>query len=277
MTAHNNPKKMVMTIILFFAFVVSSMFTEAKELFQQKGQEAEYIKKKPYIVFLITEDPNNYEAHKTVPLFADMLEKEHGYKCKVILGKGTHGAYSYPDLKSLAKADLLVVFARRIALPHDQMSAIKSYLSKGKPLIGIRTANHAFKVNGKVEDGFEDWPGFVADILGCENRGYGSAELGTDVAIVSEASSHPVLNNVQPSQWHSTGQIYHVAPLLDKEATVLLRGKVEDKTEPIAWTRKAGKSKVFYTSLGHPDDFQETPFVTLLINGIKWSLAKDGF
>ncbi|MBS1746492.1 MAG: ThuA domain-containing protein, partial [Bacteroidetes bacterium] len=243
---------------------------------QHIHQGTENLKKKPYIVFLITEDTNNYEAHKTIPLFADMFEKEHGYTCKVILGKGTHGAYSYPDLKPLDKADLLVVFARRIALPHDQMKAIKNYLNKGKPLVGIRTANHAFKVNGKIEDGFEDWPGFVADILGCENRGYGSAELGTDVTIDAEAGDHPVLNGVQSAQWHSTGQIYHVAPLLDKDAKILLWGKVENKTEPIAWTRKAGKSKVFYTSLGHPDDFKVTSFLTLLINGIKWSLAKEG-
>ncbi len=276
MAAYNTPPKMIMKIILFFVFVVSSISVEGKELFQQIKREAEYIKKTPYIVFLVTEDSNNYEAHKTVPLFADMLEREYGYKCEVILGKGTHTAYRYPDLKSLTKADLLVVFARRIALPHDQMNAIKSYLRKGKPLVGIRTANHAFQVFGKVQDGFEQWPGFVAEVLGCENRGYGSAELGTDVTIDSVALGHPVLKNVLPAKWHSTGQIYHVAPLLDKEATVLLWGKVEDKTEPIAWTRTLGKSRVFYTSLGHPDDFQATPFITLLINGIKWALAKDG-
>jgi type 1 glutamine amidotransferase len=55
---------------------------------------------------------------------------------------------------------------------------------------------------------------------------------------------------------------------------VLLTGKVENLTEPIAWIRKAGKSKVFYTSLGYPTDFKSAPFLTLLENAIRWSLDK---
>jgi type 1 glutamine amidotransferase len=177
-------------------------------------------------------------------------------------------------MEVLSKTDLLVVFARRIALPQEQMNAIKGYLSKGKPLIGIRTANHAFTVSGKVEDGFEDWPAFVADILGCQNRGYGPVAPGTDVSLVSEAANHPIVKDLQIQQWHSKGSIYKVAPLLDKDATVLLQGKVNDSVEPIAWTRTAGKSKVFYTSLGYPADFQTEQFITLLISGIKWALDK---
>jgi type 1 glutamine amidotransferase len=226
-------------------------------------------------VFLITKDTNNYEAHNTIPRFAETLKKEHGYKVIVLLGDGDHGSYRYPSLEALSQADLLVVFARRIALPHEQMNAIKTYLSKGKPLIGIRTANHAFSVSGKVEDGFEDWPAFVADILGCENRGYGPVESGTDVSLVPEAANHPIVKDLKTQQWHSEGSIYHVAPLLDKGATVLLKGKVNDLVEPIAWTRTADKSRVFYTSLGHPTDFKLQQFITLLVSGIKWALDKE--
>ena len=269
--AYNKQKILIITIILLFAFVTNNGSVGTKVLIQQK---AEYIKKKPSIVFLITKDSNNYEADKTIPVFAEMLRKQHGYDVTVLLGKGDHGSYSYPSLEALSGADLLVVFARRIALPHEQMNAIKAYLSKGKPLIGIRTANHAFAVSGKVEDGFEDWPAFVADFLGCQNRGYGPAEPGYDVTLVPEAASHPIIKDLQLKQWHSKGSIYKVAPLLDKEATVLLIGKVNDAVEPIAWTRTAGKSRVFYISLGYPDDFQTPHFITLLTNGIKWAMDK---
>ena len=270
-------KNWVITIILLFAFVMSNT-AGAKKSIQSIKQKTEYMAKKPRIVFLITKDTNNYEAHNTMPQFAETLEREHGYKVTVLLGKGDHGSYRYPSMEALSKADLLVVFARRIALPHEQMNAIKSYLSKGKPLIGIRTANHAFAVQGKVgdvADGFEDWPEFVADFLGCENRGYGPHELGYDVTLVPEAASHPIVKDLQIKQWHSKGGIYKVA-LLDKEATVLLTGKVNgsDSVEPIAWTRNAGKSRVFYISLGYPDDFQTPQFISLLTNGIKWALDK---
>jgi type 1 glutamine amidotransferase len=77
-------------------------------------------------------------------------------------------------------------------------------------------------------------------------------------------------------QWHSEGNVYLVAPLLDKNATVLLTAKANDLTEPIAWTHTVGNSKIFYTSLGHPADFKTPEFITLLINGINWSLDKHG-
>jgi type 1 glutamine amidotransferase len=273
MTAHDKRKTLIVTIILVLAFIANNVSAGAKELIKQMSHEVNYINKKPLIVFLISEDTNNYEAHKTVPVFAEMLQKEHGYDVSVLLGTGGHGSYRYPSLDVLSKADLLVVFARRLALPHEQMNAIKNYLSKGKPLIGIRTAHHAFSVLDKVEEGYENWPAFTSDFLGCENRGYGPADLGYDVSIVSEAANHPILEEIQPQQWHVEGGLYHVA-LLDRDATVLLRGKLNDKIEPVAWTRTAGKSRVFYTSLGHSSDFKTPQFITLLLNGIKWTLDK---
>lgn len=275
MAVPNKQNTLIITIILLFAFAMDNACAETHGLIQQIKQKVENVNRKPCIVFLITEDPNNYEAHKTVPLFAEMLTKEQGYKVTVLLGSGDHGSYRYPSMDALSEADLLVIFARRIALPHEQMNAIKNYLSKGKPLIGIRTANHAFTVNGKVEEGFEDWPAFVADILGCQNRGYGPPESGVDVSIIPEAASHPIIKDIQTKQWHSEGSIYQVAPLLDKEATVLLIGKMNDKTEPVAWTRTAGSNKVFYTSLGYPSDFKKPQFNTLLVNAIKWALIRN--
>lgn len=277
MKVYNQQKNLVITIILLFACVMNNTSAGAGKSIQPIKQKTARIAKKPRIVFLITKDTNNYEADKTVPRFAETLEKKHGYEVTVLLGTGEHGSYRYPSMEALSQADLLVVFARRIALPHEQMNAIKTYLSKGKPLIGIRTANHAFAVQGKiadVADGFEDWPDFVADFFGCQNRGYGPHELGYDVTLVPESASHPIVKDLQIKQWHSKGGIYKVAPLLDKEATVLLMGKANDSVEPIAWTRNAGKSRVFYISMGYPDDFQTQQFITLLTNGIKWALDK---
>ena len=92
------------------------------------------------------------------------------------------------------------------------------------------------------------------------------------MAVVPEADNHPILNGIEPKQWSSMGNVYHVAPLTDKSATILLTGTAGGKVEPIAWTRTAGKSRVFYTSLGYPEDFQQPQFRTLLINGIRWAL-----
>ncbi len=224
------------------------------------------------IVFLITEDVNNYEAHKTVPVFAEMLRSKYGYKVTVLLGSGGHGAYRYPGMEPLQDADLLIVFARRIALPADQLKAIREYLAKGKPLIGIRTAHHAFAALERIEEGFEAWPEFTPDVLGCINRGYGAAEHGTDIYVVPKAEGHQILNGLPSAKWHTKGQAYHIAPLVDRAAVVLLEGTMDGRTDPVAWTRMSGESKVFYTSLGHPADFETPEFLILLTNAIKWAL-----
>jgi type 1 glutamine amidotransferase len=207
-----------------------------------------------------------------MPKFADMLTSKLDFQVTVLQGKGDLSSFHFPGLEILSEADLVIVFFRRIALKHEQMEIIKSYLNEGKPLIGIRTANHAFSVRDEVPDGYESWWDFVPNILGCDNKGYGAVESGTEVAVNPEANGHSILKGFEPANWHSTGNIYHVAPLLDEEATVLLTGKADGKVEPIAWTRFANKSRIFYTSLGYPDDFKLPQFRRLLINAIYWAL-----
>ncbi|HZH36018.1 MAG TPA: hypothetical protein VEX65_02015, partial [Flavisolibacter sp.] len=45
---------------------------------------------------------------------------------------------------------------------------------------------------------------------------------------------------------------------------------------PVAWTWQNGwGARVFTTTLGHPEDFNQEPFQRLVINGIHWALGKD--
>jgi type 1 glutamine amidotransferase len=68
----------------------------------------------------------------------------------------------------------------------------------------------------------------------------------------------------------SKGSLYQVSPL--KSGThVLWNGKVEGQAEePVAWTFvRADGGSSFYTSLGHPTDFDEPAFCLLLANAIR--------
>ena len=224
------------------------------------------------ILILFSEDPDNYGAHQTMPAFAKTLEATNRYRVTLIKGEGELAAFRFPGLAdALGKTDLLIFFARRIALPHDQLDALKGYFKAGKPLVALRTANHGFAPRGKIAEGHAAWPEFVSDILGCENRGYGPASAGTAVAVAPGAARHVILHGI-PTTWHSKGNVYHVAPLLDSSATVLLTGTIPNKVEPVAWTRMAGGSRVFYTSLAHPTDFETQHVPTLLLNGVRWAL-----
>lgn len=178
----------------------------------------------PRIVFLVNAEPDNYEADRTIPRFAQALHEARGYDCRVLEGQLPFERLRFPGLESLEQADLLVIFFRRSALAREQLDLIRRHLAAGKPLVGIRTANHAFSVRSEPAPGHEAWWEFVPEVLGCENRGYGKTEDGVDVTVATGQADHPILEGVTPLPWHSEGPLYRVAPLLDARATVLLLG-----------------------------------------------------
>jgi len=61
-------------------------------------------------------------------------------------------------------------------------------------------------------------------------------------------------------------------------ARPLLMGRWSDRAdpEPVAWTNTYHGGRIFYTSLGHPDDFKLPPFNRLLLNAIRWALDRHG-
>lgn len=228
---------------------------------------------KKQITFLISEDPDNYEAPWTMPAFAAQLSKEKGYQTHVLLGSGPREEYILPAPDKIAEADLLVIFIRRVALPDEQLALIRDHLEKGKPIIGLRTANHAFSIPSEnISEDHDEWWGFVPDVLGHENRGYGPALSPTRVVINPKHRKHPILKGIAVSSWGSQGNIYLIQPLNDKKAKLLLQGKSASHNEPVAFTRKVGKSDVFYTSLGFPTDFSKSPFIRLMHNAVDWAL-----
>jgi nicotinamidase-related amidase/type 1 glutamine amidotransferase len=224
--------------------------------------------KRPHVVFLINED--EYGAATTLPAFAQLLRDCFNYRSTVVLG---HGQHDLTGIEALETADVAVLFVRRRALPKEQMEILRKYLDSGKPLVALRTSCHGFAPGGSVPAGSEVWPTFDRDVLGCSYHGHGPNQLGTEVAVAPEAAGHPILAHVKPAQWHSRGSIYEVRPL-DEKATVLLVGSVLNLKEPVAWTRNYKGARVFFTSLGHPDDFAQPQFRMLLVGAIHWAMGR---
>jgi type 1 glutamine amidotransferase len=65
-----------------------------------------------------------------------------------------------------------------------------------------------------------------------------------------------------------------VQPLKSTTTPLLIGAIPNQEPEPVAWTNLSGpqKTRVFNTSLGHPEDFTSPQFRKLLTNGIFWSL-----
>ncbi len=230
----------------------------------------------PEVVILIGED--EYHTWETLPEFAEHDLRPLGWEVRLIQ-QDAADKHRFPGLvDALREADLLVVSVRRRALPADQLAAVRSHLDAGRPLVGLRTASHAFSPRAEDAALGAAWTGFDGEILGGNYNGHHGT--GPQVTLRSEASqtTHPVLIGVDPASFRSVGSLYRVRPLRPG-TTVLLHGSVPDKPEePVAWTHLAGRSKarVFYTSLGHPEDFRAPDFRRLLRNGMQWAMNREG-
>ncbi len=225
---------------------------------------------RPRVVLAISED--EYKTNETLPKFAvEVLETQLGLRATVLQADSNNG-HVIPGLAAaLEQADLLFVSIRRRALPADDLAAVRSYLASGRPLVAIRTASHAFDARGKGPAGHAEWPTFDPDVLGGNYKGHHGDGPKTKVATSTASAKQPILAGVE-TPFESSGSLYKVSPLASS-ATPLLVGSIPGQpAEPVAWTNKFGKSRVFYTSLGHSDDFRNPQFVRLLGNAVSWAL-----
>ena len=231
----------------------------------------------PHVVFMIGED--EYHTWETLPEFAERDLKPKGYRVTIV-NADTTDKNSFPDLVSaLRTADLLFVSVRRRTPPTEQFDAVRAHLDAGKPLVGIRTACHAFALrptDPPAPAQHATWQDFDPVVLGGHYTNHHPAGPLTTVALGPAGKAHEILAGLSIQKLVGAGSLYKVSPL-EKDTKVLLVGSIPNQPpEPIAWTHEYGakRARVFYTSFGHPDDFKNTEFRHLLSNGIAWALRK---
>jgi type 1 glutamine amidotransferase len=239
--------------------------------------------KRPRVVFVVAE--NEYDADRTLPDFARELQTKYDFSYEFASGVAKPSSARERDniagMDALATADLAVVYVRRRALPPEQMKYLRNYTKSGKPLIGLRTASHAFVVRGdKPEAGLLEWPEFDGQVLGGNYHGHhgnkGKDGPKTYVWIEPGAESHPILAGVPQGEIHVRSWLYKTLPLT-KTTRTLMMGRVDDRKphEPVAWTNAGkGGGRVFYTSLGHPNDFELAWFRRMLTSAVFWALDR---
>lgn len=199
-----------------------------------------------------------YDSDTSLAKLQTYLEKNYPIQCSRAFRKTDADV---PGLENLDTCDVMVLFTRRLQLKGEQLERVKKYCAAGKPIVGIRTASHAFQT----------WLDLDKDILGGNYKGHFGAGIPCAVKIEDKAKDHPILKGVKPYQ--SAGSLYKNIGLA-KDVDILLTGAIPDQTEPIAWTRLNQGGRVFYTSLGHQKDFDEESFLRLLANGILWTAQK---
>ncbi len=227
--------------------------------------------KQPHVVFVIGED--EYETNVTLPEFAKQQLQPRGVRCTIIHSDEAD-KNNFAGLAALKTADLLFVSVRRRSPPKEQLDLVREYVATGKPVVGIRTASHAFHTKGVHPDGHDEWQEFDAEILGGNYHGHHANGVTSVLKAVEGAQSHPILAGVSLNSFIGGGSLYQVSPLA-KTTTPLVIGSIPDHpAEPVAWTHQHGDSRVFYTSLGHVSDFKSEAFNRLLTNAVFWALDR---
>jgi nicotinamidase-related amidase/type 1 glutamine amidotransferase len=234
------------------------------------GQEFRFSEdRRPRLAMLIAEP--EYDTSRTLPEFAAReLGKE--FRVRLIFGSETDRA-DIPGIEALNDADVLLVSVRRRPLKPEQMKVLHDWVAKGKPVVGIRTACHAFSLRGKQPSPpLQTWESWDPEVFGGHYTNHHGKSEKTSVRIASAAAPNPILQGIDAAALAGNGSLYLVSPL-GKGAEPLLVGTIQGKpSEPVAWTFiRADGGKSFYTSLGHPDDFAEPAFRKLLVNALRWA------
>lgn len=233
-----------MKVILLYLFLfISVFFSEAAE--------------KKNVLFLVGERFNS--TSRTMPALASQLEKSLKVKTKYILvpKNGTAKGFEF-----IAKADLLIIYLHSRHLPKKQRDQINHYIESGKPVIAFHTSNRAF-------DNDASW---FKKYFGGAFRGLVPGK-SSHVTVNPHLKNHPILNELSGSSFVANRGVSLPGPL-HTNAEVILMGKTASSPAfPVAWTFPYIKNqRIFYTSLGHPNDFRIKKFKTLLENAVSWCL-----
>lgn len=257
-------------------------------------------------IVLISGD-DEYRSEEGMPMLGKLLAQHYGFTCTVLFPiepETGHIVPSYqnniPGLDHLEKADLMILLTRFRELPDEQTQYFHNYLMAGKPIIGMRTATHAFHYEKNKNSPFAKYHwmgketgwegGFGQKILGetwvAHHGDHGSEGARALIDGIAQQENHPILRGVKDI-WVAS-DVYTVKNL-PKEAEVLIYGvptsgmtpespiNWEKSIMPMAWTKDyqiegGKKGKVFTTTMGASVDLISDDLRRLIVNAAFWAL-----
>ena len=256
-------------------------------------------------IVLVSGD-EEYRSEEAMPMLAKILATHHGFDCTVLFAIDPDSGEidptcqtNIPGLHHLASADLMIIATRFRELPDEQMKHIVDYTNSGRPVMGLRTATHAFKYTRNLDSPYAKY-GCGSEVF---EGGYGRQVLGetwinhhghhgresTRGLINPEFASHPVLRGVQ-DVWGPT-DVYGIGQLTGRPE-ILLEGQVltgmdptdppkpDTPTMPLAWTKEYTgdqhkSSRIFCTTMGATADLRCADLRRLLVNAAHWCMEES--
>ncbi len=181
-----------------------------------------------HIVFISGDD--EYRSEEALPQLARIAAVRHGFKCTVLFAINPDTGLIQPNYQTnipgtnaLDTADLMVIATRFRNLPDEQMVPIDNYLKRGGPVVGLRTATHAFNIKDKTSkwahysNGYngekKEWrDGFGRMVLGekwISHHGKHKDESARGV-VADEAKGRPIARGLSKSDIWGPSDVYGI-------------------------------------------------------------------
>jgi hypothetical protein len=277
----------------------------------------------PWVVYQGTDGPGKgkhivlvsgdeeYRSEEALPQLGKILARHHGFKCTVLFAIDPKTGFinpnvnnNIPGLDALKTADLMVIFTRFRNLPDEQMKYVAEYLDAGKPVVGLRTATHAFNNGGNKAYAKFHWQakgewegGFGRYVLGetWVNHHGAHGSQATRGILAPGAAEHPILKGIKDGDVFGPSDVYTVRlPLPGDSKTLVLGqvvngmkpddppldGKKNDPMMPVAWAKtykgSDGKSgRAFTTTMGASQDLLTEGTRRLIVNACFWAMGLE--
>jgi len=296
----------ILTIISLITFILYAQLGCAN------AQENQWLQFQPtqsngkHIVLISGDE--EYHSEESLPMLAKILATHHGFKTTVLFSIDPETGNidptyqnNIPGLSNLTSADLIIIATRFRELPDEQMKYIDEYLKAGKPVIGLRTATHAFNFGNKMKDSPYAKYGYSSKQAGWES-GFGKQVLGETwidhhgqhgkegtrglMNGLSKREGNPILNGVTdiwvPSDVYAINDLVAEDEVLvwgqvTKGMTAESEGSWEKEIMPVAWTKSYSiesgkKGKAFTTTMGSSIDLLNEDLRRLIVNACYWAV-----
>ena len=154
-----------------------------------------------------------------------------------------------------------------------QKAALLNFVRSGGGFLGVHSAT----------DTFYTWPDYL-DLVG----GYFNGHPWHQPVTIEVVDPGDPLVGFLGNSLHVEDEIYQISDFDYRGSRVLLRldpssvdlGRTGVHQRfygwPLAWTRRYGEGRVFYTALGHePSVWQDARYQRILANAILWSIRRS--
>jgi nicotinamidase-related amidase len=244
------------------------------------GEEFRFARDRRKVAILIGDD--EYKTEISLPQFVKSDLEPLGFKVTIV-HSDPQDKNRFPGMAdAIRAADVVLVSARRRLPPKADLDALREHVASGKPVVGIRTACHAWCLRTEKDNaaaaaaGRGVWPEFDPEVFGGHYTNHYGNGPKSAITAPEKATEHPILRGVAVEKLVGNGSLYKVKPLTETTTPLLMGSIPGQDPEPVAWTNAAGpkKARVFNTTLGHLDDFENPAFRKLLVNALYWTLEE---